>query len=49
MTITAAFACFLISVTDGDTAHLACPQPVIVRIANIDAPELSACTGDGRG
>ncbi len=43
MTFTAALLCTLISVTDGDTLRAACPEPVIIRIANIDAPERRDC------
>jgi micrococcal nuclease len=46
MTITAALLCTLISVTDGDTFRAACPEPVIVRIADIDAPEPDDCPRD---
>ena len=46
MTLTAALLCTLISVTDGDTFKAACPEPVIVRIANIDAAERKACPRD---
>jgi endonuclease YncB( thermonuclease family) len=46
MTLTAALLCTLISVTDGDTFKAACPEPVIVRIANIDAPERKTCPRD---
>jgi len=38
-----ALSCTPISVTDGDTFRAACPEPVIVRIADIDAPEKDAC------
>lgn len=44
--ITAAILCTLIRIVDGDTLHAACPEPVIVRIANIDAPELDKCPRD---
>ncbi len=47
MTLTAlAFSCALLSITDGDTFQAACPEPVTVRIANIDAPEREACPRD---
>ena len=46
MTITAALLCTLLSVTDGDTFRAACPEPVIVRIANIDTPEPEDCPRD---
>lgn len=37
--------CTLLSVTDGDTLRLSCPDTIRVRIANIDAPERDACPG----
>ncbi len=44
MTLTAlALSCTLLFITDGDTFRAACPEPVIVRIADIDAPEKDAC------
>jgi endonuclease YncB( thermonuclease family) len=47
MTLTAlALNCTLLFITDGDTFRAACPEPVIVRIADIDAPELDACPRD---
>jgi endonuclease YncB( thermonuclease family) len=45
MTITA-LLCTLLSITDGDTFHVACPEPVIIRIANIDTPERDDCPRD---
>ncbi|MFN7610832.1 MAG: hypothetical protein ACK5QX_07850 [bacterium] len=43
MTLTAlALSCALLSVTDGDTFRAACPEPVTVRIANIDTPDAAA-------
>ena len=38
--------CALLSVTDGDTFRAACPQPVTVRIADIDAPAGADCPRD---
>ena len=46
MTITAALFCILLSIRDGDTFVAACPEPVTVRIANIDAAERKACPRD---
>jgi endonuclease YncB( thermonuclease family) len=47
MTLTAlALSCALLFITDGDTFRAACPAPVTVRIANIDAPERNACPRD---
>jgi endonuclease YncB( thermonuclease family) len=46
MIITAALSCFLLNIRDGDTFVAACPEPVIVRIANIDAAERKACPRD---
>ena len=41
--LAALLSCTLISVTDGDTFRAACPAPVTVRIADIDAPERRTC------
>jgi endonuclease YncB( thermonuclease family) len=41
-----ALSCTPISVTDGDTFRAACPEPVTVRIANIDAPAGADCPRD---
>jgi endonuclease YncB( thermonuclease family) len=46
MTITAALFCILLRIRDGDTFVAACPEPVTVRIANIDAAERKACPRD---
>ena len=46
LTLALALSCTLLSVTDGDTFRAACPEPVIVRIANIDAAERKACPRD---
>jgi endonuclease YncB( thermonuclease family) len=46
MIITAALSCFLLNIRDGDTFVAACPEPVTVRIANIDAAERKACPRD---
>jgi endonuclease YncB( thermonuclease family) len=47
MTLTAlALSCTLLFITDGDTIRAACPDPVIIRIANIDAPAGADCPRD---
>jgi endonuclease YncB( thermonuclease family) len=42
----ALLTCALLSITDGDTFRAACPEPVIIRIANIDTPEPDDCPRD---
>lgn len=45
LTLALTLTCTLISVTDGDTLRAACPEPVRIRIADIDAPERDTCPG----